>query len=700
MDSKKSNQYAITVKDVVTSMKNGNAFSLPGLLDMLNTSTEVDVQVKLFSVLSAYLMLNDCKNEVIVTYNPIYDKICKILANCPPRKTTVAFNFLSALLYVDDEESHRKLSIVAYAKNMIRSSGCLATMCDLFSTCMMHQEAWRALCQCLAESCRGVETNQSYCTHLVPMCIQRYNQRNTEVLLVLQSLLQNHNRNITLFMECNGISLFQREQLQHDMCMQLLATIVQSSSEVVALVVKTGICQQLRDFIQTYGPQSQLGQWATIVLYHTSKVEALCERPKLDEVKTENNKQSESFLAKLHPDDQHRQKECSADTTKFFQNVMKEIFQCGAQKEFNNLKTFFPPDIKTNRSPKNTVNNASRVPFHPTPIKKQFCMARQESCNLYGTNIEATEIRNDCKTKELSFSFLRKHTSNNKNAGKAFVTTSKFDESFQRSFQTNESRARKNTVCDTLMEIADSSLITLGTNDFNPQFSSTPKKNDIYKYSRYENKRSYTDNTVKSIEKSVRNHKIKRQLEKKKIAKHLEHSNIDKQIKHKSFSGRFFDAINTSCTTLVKTVKNIFRPKNDLYETKNDADSDSFNKTSKQDTLSCSYSFTDYMRRRDAALKDDCTYKRDGVGVDLKPKTNIEDFSMEMSNSCNTCNNTIALKRKLVSDEHLKQTIRKLKLGINLYGCNFKKISRTMWPKENYMTPTVLYNLYRKLIIK
>ncbi|KAJ8733963.1 hypothetical protein PYW07_014514 [Mythimna separata] len=589
---------------------------------------------------------------------------------------------------------------------MIRSSGCLATMCDLFSTCMMHQEAWRALCRCIAESCRGVEANQSYCTHLVPMCIQRYSQRNIEVLLVLQSLLQNHHRNITLFIECNGISLFQRELLQHDMCMQLLATIVQNSSEVIALVVKTGICQQLRDFLQTFGPQSQLGQWATIVLYHTSKVEAQSEGPKLDEAKTENNKPSESFLAKLHPDGQHRQKECSADTTKFFQNVMKEIFQCGAQKELNNLKAFLPPDIMTNRSPKNiyknTVNDVSRVPFHQTPQRKQFCRP-QDPCKSYGRNVKAAEIQNDCvqfnRTNELSFTFLRKHNSYRKPAEKNFVTKSKFDESFQRSYQTNESRARKNTVCESVMEISVSRLSTLGTNDFNPQFSSTPKRNDSYKYSRYENQRTY-NNTVRSVQKSVRNHKIKRQLEKKKVAKHLERSNIDKEIKHKSFSGRFFDAINTSCTTLVKTVKNIFRPKSDLHETKNDADSDSLNKTSNRDTMSCSYSFTEYMRRRDDALKDDCTNKPNGVAVELKPKTIVEDFSMEMSNSCNTCNNTIALRRKLVSDEHLKQTIRKLKLGINLYGCNFKKISRTMWPKENYMTPTVLYNLYRKLIIK
>lgn len=82
-------------------------------------------------------LLQDDNIAAIITYNPIYDKICKILANCPPRKTAVAFNFLSALLYVDEEDSHRKNSLISYARNMIRSSGCLATMCELFTTCMM-----------------------------------------------------------------------------------------------------------------------------------------------------------------------------------------------------------------------------------------------------------------------------------------------------------------------------------------------------------------------------------------------------------------------------------------------------------------------------------------------------------------------------------------------------------------------------------
>ncbi|XP_022822104.1 uncharacterized protein LOC111353336 isoform X3 [Spodoptera litura] len=217
--------------------------------------------------------IKDNSIETIATCSPLYDKLYKILVNCPPRKATVAFNFLSALLYEDLADNQKRNSIVVYARNLIRSSGCLAAICDLFTSCMMDQEAWRALCRCLAESCRGTEANQSYCTHLVPICIQRCNHRNIELLMVLQSLLQNHSRNIALFVECNGMALFQREFLQHDICLQLLATIVQSSTVAAKLIVNTDIGQQLRSFLQRYGPPSQLGQWSTIILYHISRVE-------------------------------------------------------------------------------------------------------------------------------------------------------------------------------------------------------------------------------------------------------------------------------------------------------------------------------------------------------------------------------------------------------------------------------------------
>lgn len=401
------------------------------------------------------------------------------------------------------------------------------------------------------------------------------------------------------------------------------------------------------------------------------------EDPKIDEVGKENIKLSESLLAKLHPADQNRHKECSVDTTKFLQNVMKEILQCGTQKELNNFRASFLPEVMTNRSERNIVNCASKKPFQEVPQRNSFCTAPQDPNKFNARIIKRKVIQNDSvqsnKASELSFTFLRKQNSNRKEVVKNFVTDDKLPETFQRTFQKNESRLRNNTVYDSLMQIDESRFKTLGINDFNPQFASTPKKNDLHENSKYKILRS-NNNTARSIQKSVRKHKIKRQLNKKKMAKRLERSKIDKENKHKSFSGRFFDAINTSCTILANTVKNIFRPKSDVHESENDTES--LNATANRDTLSCSYSFTNYMRRRDFALKNDCTNISGGGLEDeaLKSKASIEDFSMETSNSCNTCNNTIALKRKLVRDDNLKQTIRKLKLGINLYGCNFKVI--------------------------
>lgn len=117
-------------------------------------------------------------------------------------------------------------------------------------------------------------------------CVQKCSKRNVEVLLVLQSLLQNHCRNINLFLECKGLALFQRysnltlariiecrcricqwllirmytfrDFLQLDVCLQLLATVTESYSEAVELIAGTDIREQLRDFLHLYGPQSKV----------------------------------------------------------------------------------------------------------------------------------------------------------------------------------------------------------------------------------------------------------------------------------------------------------------------------------------------------------------------------------------------------------------------------------------------------------
>ncbi|KAH9634145.1 hypothetical protein HF086_001347 [Spodoptera exigua] len=559
---------------------------------------------------------------------------------------------------------------------------------------MMDQEAWRALCRCLAESCHGTEGNQSYCTHLVPICIQRCNQRNVELLLVLQSLLQNHSRNIALFVECNGMTLFQREFLQHDMCLQLLATIVQSSSEAATFIVNTDICQQLRDFLQRYGPQSpvpsillynynfQMGQWSTIILYHTSRVEVSLTTKKIDGDK-ENNKLSESFLKKLS---QNRKTESSVDTTIFFRNVMQEIMLCGAQTE-NNFKPFLSTNgiIKGRGSPMDT----SRAPFCEIFKERKDCYVNPPEITKFYSQHKSPPVWPRLQNKdknELSLSFLRNQNFSKTRTTNNIVTPNRYPETTQRTLKTNVSTLRHNTVYDSLIKHNLTLSYTQEIDAFKPQFMSTPKK-EFQQGSRYQKQNDHSTYSSRS----VTNHQVKRQAKMKRVTRHLNQTKSDIEMKHKSFSGRFFDAINTSCTTLVKTVKNIFRPKKYLQEPKDD----SLNRTNRN--ASCSYSFTNYMRRRDAVVKDEDTSKVEGLMI---TKEHFGDFSTDLNNSCKTCNDTITLKRKLRNDDHLKKTLRKLKLGINLYGCDFKKISRSMWPKERYMTPVVLYNLYRKLILK
>ncbi|XP_047040232.1 uncharacterized protein LOC124644752 [Helicoverpa zea] len=638
--------------------------------------------------------------EAIITFNPIYDKICKILENSRAGKTTIALNFLSTLLYVNDEEGQsRKGNLVAYARNMVRSSGCLSTMCELF-TCMMNQDVWRALCRCLAESCRGIQANQSYCAHLIPTCVQKCHPRTIEVLVVLQSLLQNHTRNINLFIECNGMSLFKRELLQYEISLQLLATIAQSSNEAVELIAKTNISEHLRDFLLVYGPQSPLGQWATIVLYRITPVKAqLIEAPAIDDEKKDDIQLSESLLTKLQPG-QTKQKEYSADTTAFFKTVLKEITNAGAEKEYN-LKAFFPSEFMVDTNQRNSVKCDSRSPLKVS-TKNLFCRCAQSANQISLGKTRQTLIANDSlrsnKTNELSLSFLHETHLKNKHVISDFIKPEQRRSlSFQRRLQASCSGLNKDSVYESLNENKYGCSKTFSTNEFKPTFTSTPRRHDVGNQSKYISQSpNDTSKTIGSrcTQQNSRKIQMKRRLPRMRVAKYSDRSKIDKEIKHKSFSGRVFDAINTTCTTLVKTVKNIFNPKNDSHQ----SEETSLSNTGNRDNISCSYSFTNYMRKRDSVLNK--TNQSNNYSVEIQSKEKDDGSSVEVTNSCDTCNDTIELKRKLAKDNQLKRTIRKLKLGINLYGCDFKKISRIMWPKESYMTPAVLYNLYRKLITK
>lgn len=66
-------------------------------------------------------------------YRPLYDTIQNLLIRCLPVKAKTTLNFILALLTADTETGNLKL----FARNMLRVSGCLMTMCDLFTSGMM-----------------------------------------------------------------------------------------------------------------------------------------------------------------------------------------------------------------------------------------------------------------------------------------------------------------------------------------------------------------------------------------------------------------------------------------------------------------------------------------------------------------------------------------------------------------------------------
>ncbi|XP_047534555.1 uncharacterized protein LOC125069192 [Vanessa atalanta] len=345
-----------------------------------------------------------------------------------------------------------------------------------------HQDTLKAICRGISEACRDCSINQTFCSHIVPLCIRRCRGGSSDMFIVLQSLLTNHSRNMKLFHENNGMKIFTRESLQHSFCLQLLNTVVENTTNEnhhVVVSESSHIFEHLRYFLHKYGASNLIGQWVSIILFS-------------------------------------------------YQKVLRKF-----GKENNNI---------------NGIDGSIRKP-----------MAK-------------------------------------------------------------ESHPSRHVVCNN-------------------------KQNDT--------------------------------------------NELFQKIQNKTIGAKFIDIINGSCTTLVKSYtsfKNIFRNKEPS------TCKDVSTSTTAVSTF-CSNSFTNYMRKRDA------------ISNYFNEKENETQLKREFSgednlSSCNTCNDTIALKQKMTNDAKLQQTVKRLKFGINMYGCDFKKISRTMWPNEHYMTPSVLYNLYRKLIIK
>ncbi|XP_028175097.1 uncharacterized protein LOC114363543 [Ostrinia furnacalis] len=661
------------------------------LVELINTTDDVELLVKLFSVLAAYLVSNETYKGDIITRNNIYDKISLVLRKSQSVKTVRALNFITALLYLTEEEEgpSRGKSLVLYAQNMIRISGCLLLMCNMFTSCMLHQETWRALCQCLAESCRHSTENQSYCSHLVPMAVQKCIQGNTEAMEILKSLIHNHQYNSQLFVESNGIILFRRrESLLDDTSMQLLSSLVQHSSQEMLYLIHETVFENITYLKNIYGTQNKIGQWATLIWHHlNSRIKVTTAKAKNNDLSlrnnqdiTGNNEHSVIDIAFLKPD----------DTARLLQNVINEIHQYNARNNvIQKMKRHTDEVTNVEQDHLNVMLNSKKIQRNMSGYK---AINMKKQLNKETENFDPT-------SNEMSFSFLlnnKKHT-HGKNV-KVYKQMGTFGSqivkhpsvthnSISNQIETISSDMMSNNILQQDATFLSSALLTHASTfenedpsllDFNPIFVSTPKK---------DKRNTKAINLTKSQNRLAPTKRIVRRMDKTFKAARYSKDGVKpkRDLKNRSMTSRLFNVINDSCTTFVKTVKNIFKSK------KSD-DADVKNPTVNVSSIehSCSYSFTDYMRKRDALL----------LRKNPESIRNSEFNETDNIKSCKTCNDTVSLKYKVNNDHYLKETVTKLKLGINLYGCDFKKISRAMWPRETYMTPEVLYNLYRKLIVK
>lgn len=189
---------------------------------------------------------------------------------------------------------------------------------------------------------------------------------------------------------------------------------------------------------------------------------------------------------------------------------------------------------------------------------------------------------------------------------------------------------------------------------FSPPLKSTPKqksRRNVLKFSRNEssiprNYRDITKNYIYSSNKQkVRNSKLNISF---KRPKNSHQRTTEGTSKNTSLSTKLYKTINETCGTLYSKVKNIFS------QSKNPDDSNISARHIK-------YSFTKYMRKRDAVLKYSDEVQEIGAHN-----------QMLVVHSCQTCNDTKLLQNKLKCNPEFKETIDKLKMGLQQYGCDFE----------------------------
>lgn len=354
------------------------------------------------------------------------------------------------------------------------------------------------------------------------------------------------------------------------------------------------------------------------------------------------------------------------DTNKLFRNVVKEILYWKSKEEPNTKRTVSIPRaafVDPGMVRDTWIYSPSEYSSKPKPSDQN--QQEYEQKELSFSFLEEAAETNDPPTRKNRNQYQFQQENHSQRRPSNFGSTERPTENVDRSVKYLREKSVQTNFESTSaalwqLNLGDDDKSTLNSKHFMPQVMSTPKRGRCHDHKIKDHSiLNYRKNTPKKSASSYLPTRHVYKERRRTVYKTVKKSSPVK-LASRSMSARFFNAINESCTTLVKTVKNVFSS-----QKKDDA----VNKTKK---VPSSYSFMDYMRKRDAILG------KDYIG---DSKHNLEGFDnlsmgVKEGNACKTCNDTAILKQKLDNNEYLRKTVKKLKLGINMYGCDFNVSSK------------------------
>lgn len=305
----------------------------------------------------------------------------------------------------------------------------------------------------------------------------------------------------------------------------------------------------------------------------------------------------------------------SQNTSVFYQNVMKEIYNINNNEGI--LKT-----CSIKKSPPNII-----------------CQ-KLISDNIYDNDSYTIDLSKSSKmvsSKTNNIDFMNNIVSQNKTCTIKYRTTNTPNEKENLAFINKEN-------CNNVIK----NMALRHVKNFRPQRHSTPVHVKNIVRDTKENHNNILNNTVVLVKSNI-SPLSNRNLPPEQLSNNNNSINISYKGKPNinfSLTSTIFTSINESCATLINKIKSVLRPYNESKSNCN---------TPNPKLKKHNHSFTSYMKKRDSILN-----------YTENKETDI--------NKCETCNNTIILKRKLRNDVYLKNTVKKLKIGINMYGCNFKVI--------------------------